>query len=164
MRNSSEERDAYVQAEVATALAHQIRAIRLQRGWSQAQLAQRMGTKQHVVSRLEDPGYGRCSLQTLFLLSRAFDTGLQVRFVSFVHMLKDSFKPRHAEREVLSFEDEAHTVGFYTNAPGSDAVFNVTVLTTKHQGLQAGAVYERISPPSFDRLVWSTVTNVKVHQ
>jgi transcriptional regulator with XRE-family HTH domain len=164
MKSSADERDAYVQAEVATALAHQIRAIRLQRGWSQAQLAQRMGTKQHVVSRLEDPSYGRCSMQTLFLLSRAFDTGLQVRFVSFVTMLKDTFKPRHAEREVLSFEGEAHTVGFYTNAPRNDALFNVTVVTAKSESLQAGAVYERISPPSFDRLVWSTVTTVKVHQ
>lgn len=130
MRDSLDERDAYVQAEVATALAHQIRAIRLQRGWSQAELARRMGTRQHVVSRLEDPSYGRHSLQTLMLLSRVFDTGLQVRFMSFVTMLQETFTPRHEERLVLAFEEEADQVGFYSPASTSSALDNVTVVRT----------------------------------
>lgn len=120
MTKSPIERDAYLQAEVTTALAHQIRAIRIQRGWSQAELARRMGTKQHVVSRLENPDYGRYTLQTLMMLSRAFDTGLQVRFVSFVTMLKDTLRPKHQERLVPSFEEEAPHVAFYsskTSAP-----------------------------------------------
>ena len=112
LSSSLDERDAYVQAEVATALAHQIRAIRMQRGWTQAELAQRMGTRQHVVSRLEDPSYGRYTVQTLMQLSRAFDTGLQVRFVSFVTMFKDSFLPSHAHRAVSSFDEEAGAVEF----------------------------------------------------
>lgn len=128
MRDSLDERDAYVQAEVATALAHQIRAIRLQRGWSQAELARRMGTKQHVVSRLEDPSYGRHSLQTLMLLSRVFDTGLQVRFVSFVTMLQETFVPRHEERLVPAFEDEADQVGFYSPVSTSSALDNWAVV------------------------------------
>lgn len=142
MRNSLDERDAYVQAEVATALAHQIRAVRLQRGWSQAELAHRMGTKQHVVSRLEDPSYGRYSLQTLFQLSRAFDAGLQVRFVSFVTMLKDTFKPEHAQRAVPSFEDEADTVGFYTTVTADSRLANYTVLSTRIDPPRAAPVYQ----------------------
>lgn len=142
MRSSLDERDAYVQAEVATALAHQIRAIRMQRGWSQAELAHRMGTKQHVVSRLEDPSYGRYSLQTLFQLSRAFDTGLQVRFVSFVTMLKDTFKPEHSQRPVPSFEEEAATVGFYTTVNTGNSLGNMTVSSTTFDAPQVGLAFQ----------------------
>lgn len=112
MVNSAEARDAYVQAEVTTALSHQIRAIRQQRGWSQGELAERLETTQAVVSRLENPDYGRHSLQTLLQLSKAFDTGLQVRFVSLVTMLKETFHPNHADRLVPTFEEEAPFVGF----------------------------------------------------
>ena len=53
MKDSPAARDAYVQAEVVTALAHQIRSVRVQRGWSQLELAKKLGTTQTAVSRLE---------------------------------------------------------------------------------------------------------------
>lgn len=106
-------RNAYVQAEVATSLAHQIRAIRIQRGWTQAQLAELIGTKQTIISRLENPEYGRASLKVLVELSRVFDTGLQVRFVPLVTMLQQTFIPDASAHEVPSFEDEAPDVDFY---------------------------------------------------
>lgn len=65
-----------------------------------------MGTKQHVISRLEDPSYGRLSLNTLLQLSLAFDTGLQVQFVPLVGMLRDTFQPNAEDRLVPSFEEE----------------------------------------------------------
>lgn len=113
MTKSLDERNAYVTAEVTTAVAHQIRALRIQRGMTQADLAERMGTKQHVISRLEDPSYGRLSLNTLLQLSRAFDTGLQVQFVPLVGMLQDTFQPNAEVRLVPSFEEEVDRhVGF----------------------------------------------------
>lgn len=124
MVNSTEARDAYVQAEVTTALSHQIRAIRQQRGWSQGELARRLGTTQAVVSRLENPDYGRLSLQTLFQLSKAFDTGLQVRFVSLVTMLKETYHPKHANRLVPAFEEEAQYVGFDDGTPSYHMVID----------------------------------------
>lgn len=111
-------RHAYVQAEVVTALAVQIRLIRQQRGWTQQQLAKRLGTTQAAVSRLEDPSYGRVTLRSLLDLSKVFDTGLQVRFVSTIRMLRDTWNPNHAAMRVDSFEDEAPTVGFVLR-PGS---------------------------------------------
>lgn len=116
MKKSPAARDAYVQAEVVTALAHQIRAIRMQRNWSQADLAKKIGTTQAAVSRLEDPSYGRMSMKTLLDLSRVFDTGLRVQFVSLITMLHETFKPKAHLREVPSFEEEAPWVDFYTNA------------------------------------------------
>lgn len=114
MKKSPAARDAYVQAEVVTALAHQIRAIRMQRNWSQAELAKKMGTTQAAVSRLEDPSYGRLSIKTLLDLSRVFDTGLRVQFVSLVTMLHETFTPKAHLREVPSFEEEAPFVDFYS--------------------------------------------------
>lgn len=114
MKKSPTARDAYVQAEIATALAHQIRTIRIQRDWTQLELAQKMGTTQAVVSRLEDPSYGRLSIKTLLTLARVFDTGLRVQFVSLVTMLHETFKPKASMREVPSFEEEAPLVDFYS--------------------------------------------------
>lgn len=115
-RKSHTARDAYVQAEVSTFLAHQIRAIRQQRGWTQMDLARRLGTTQAAVSRIEDPSYGRLSLKTLTEISRVFDVGLQVRFVSTITMLVNTFKPKAADRLVPSFEEEKHEVSFYDDA------------------------------------------------
>lgn len=123
MRKSAIARDAYLQAEVITALTQQIRAIRLQRGWTQRELAQRLGTTQAAVSRLEDPSYGRLSLGTLLDLARVFDAGLQVKFVSFVTMLSQTFKPSYSNRLVHTFEEEAPNVGFYSMTKGPQLRF-----------------------------------------
>lgn len=73
-------REAFVEAEVELMVAQQIRTLREQRGWSGQQLAKVLGVPQSVVSRLENPDYGRHSLRTLLRLAHAFDVGLTVRF------------------------------------------------------------------------------------
>ncbi len=115
-------RHAYLEAEVVTGLAHQIRAIRMQRGWTQNDLAKRLHTTQAAVSRLEDPSYGRYTLSTLVELAKTFDTGMQVRFVSFVTMLHETFVPNAKTREVPTFEEEAPHVDFYRPATSSSGV------------------------------------------
>jgi transcriptional regulator with XRE-family HTH domain len=119
MKANAVARNAYVQAEVTTALAHQIRSIRCQRGWSQSDLAKRLGTTQAAVSRLEDPSYGRFTLKTLLDLSRVFDTGLNVAFVSFVTMLHETYLPKLEVRQVPSFDEEAPSVCFYSEKRGA---------------------------------------------
>ncbi len=52
-------------------------AQRLKRGWSQSQLADAIGSRQPVVSRLER-GEGNPSLQTLQRIAKALDLSLQV--------------------------------------------------------------------------------------
>lgn len=117
-------RHAYLEAEVVTGLAHQIRAIRMQRGWTQNDLAKRMHTTQAAVSRLEDPSYGRYTLSTLVELAKTFDSGMQVRFVSFVTMLHETFVPNAKNREVPTFEEEAPQVDFYRpNLSASGVVY-----------------------------------------
>ena len=122
MKSKPSARHAYLEAEVVTGLAHQIKAIRMQRGWTQGDLAKLLSTTQAAVSRLEDPSYGRYSLKTLVELAKTFDTGMQVRFVSFVTMLHETFLPSAKAREVPTFEEEAPSVDFYRTSRSTETV------------------------------------------
>lgn len=114
-------RRAYVEAEVASGLAHQIRALRVQRGWTQKELAEKLGTTQAAVSRLEDASYGRPSIKTLLDVSAAFDVALQVRFVSFVRLLQETSDVSREHLEVEPFDEEAQRVEFQKGTATQDA-------------------------------------------
>jgi transcriptional regulator with XRE-family HTH domain len=66
-----EERNEYVAALVRARLATLIRSLRAERGLSQKQFAEEIGTTQSVISRIEDPEYGKLSLQTVFEVAAA---------------------------------------------------------------------------------------------
>lgn len=83
----SEYRDMYVESQITEALALQIRLLRESHPWTQAQLGQRAGTSQVVISRLEDPDYGNFTLKTLRRLALAFDVALIVRFAPFSELV-----------------------------------------------------------------------------
>lgn len=85
-----EYRHAYVEAAIEQGLAWQIRANRKSQGLSQEQLAQRIGSHQSAVSRLEDPTYGSHSIETLLSLATAFDCALSIRFVPFSTFARES--------------------------------------------------------------------------
>ena len=104
---SKEFRDAFVKAHLTQGLAYQIRDLRIQRGWTQKELAEKLGLKgQSAVARMEDPSYGKLSLATLIKLSGIFDVALSVRFQSYGKFLMDREDLSQKALQAESFENE----------------------------------------------------------
>jgi transcriptional regulator with XRE-family HTH domain len=101
-----EYRDLFVAEEIATGLPFQIRAMRQARGWSQQELAERLGMTQEGVSRLESLNYGRYTLATLQRLASAFDVALTVRFVPFSELVDWAADLSPADLAVPDYEHD----------------------------------------------------------
>ncbi|MDB6157023.1 MAG: transcriptional regulator, family [Gammaproteobacteria bacterium] len=82
-----EYRDAFVEETLRNGISFQIKALRQKSRLSQAQLGERVGMTQNVISRLEDPEYGRFTINTLLRLAAAFDVALTVKFTTFGNLL-----------------------------------------------------------------------------
>jgi transcriptional regulator with XRE-family HTH domain len=78
---NKEYRDAFVEENVRNGIAFQIRALRKRQQLSQGELGGRAGMAQNAISRLENPEYGKFTINTLFALASAFDVALSVKFV-----------------------------------------------------------------------------------
>lgn len=103
-------RDAYVAEHVRNGLSFQLRTIRERLGWSQARMGQEVGKPQNVISRLEDPDYGRPNVQTLLEIAAGLNMALLVKFVPFSKLLREyedvspdalAVKPINAEAAAL---------------------------------------------------------------
>lgn len=80
-------RNSYVESHTKLFLARQMRAFRGDK--TQKQFADALGVSQSVVSeRLENPNYGKSSLQTLFDTAAKLNVAVFVRFVDFETFLK----------------------------------------------------------------------------
>jgi transcriptional regulator with XRE-family HTH domain len=99
-------RESFLKRNIVSALSHQIKINRISRGLSQKDLADKVGTKQSVISRYEDPAYGKLSISTLIQIANALDIGLEVKFTPFSRLIGEvnSWSPEKAM--VPSFENE----------------------------------------------------------
>ncbi len=62
-------------------IANEVIRARTKARMTQAQLAQKIGTKTPAISRLESPGYGKASFTTLKKVAHALGYEVQVKFV-----------------------------------------------------------------------------------
>ena len=100
-------RDAYVRSHLTHGIAHQIRDLRKQRGWSQSDLANKLGVKsQSTIARMEDPSYGNLSMNTLLKLSSVFDVALSIRFQSYGKFLFEREDLSEKAMQAEGFEDD----------------------------------------------------------
>lgn len=111
-------RHSYVETFVDSALATQVQVLREQRGWTQAELAERTGMRQSQISRIENVNNSSLQIRTLKRLAQTFDLALVVRFESFGNVLPhiEGFSRQSLERysfqddpEICALEDRAST-------------------------------------------------------
>jgi transcriptional regulator with XRE-family HTH domain len=76
-------RHTYANGLVDSKLATQLKVLREQRGWTQAQLAEKCGMQQARISVLEDVNYSSWSISTLRRIGKAFDLWLDVEWKEF---------------------------------------------------------------------------------
>jgi ribosome-binding protein aMBF1 (putative translation factor) len=79
--DSPELRRLTEEARINAAVSQLIYAARTKAGLSQAQLAERTGTRQSVISRLEDADYEGHSLNMLQRIANALGQSLEIRFL-----------------------------------------------------------------------------------
>src|SRR5437660_11155497 len=118
-------RDAYVAEHVKTSVPIQIYILREQRHWNQTQLAERAKTTQTVISRLEDPDYGRLSISSLLKLASAFDVALLVKFVPFTRLFEEFEDTSPETLSAKSFMEELPDIAAW--AEDDDAESDETV-------------------------------------
>lgn len=104
-------RHAYMAEGVRSWVARQIRVLRENRNWSQSDLGHETGKPQSAISRLEDPDYGRLSLQSLFDIANAYDVAVLVQFVGWDEWLGRMDNVSTEAMEVRSFDASALVSG-----------------------------------------------------
>lgn len=149
--DEKEYRAAFVAENLRTGIAFQIRALRNKERWSQAQLGEKAGKAQNVISRLEDPDYGKFTVNTLIDIASAFDVGLSVRFVAFSDLIEQTNDLSPEALAVSSYEEEARlrrlnlksavATAWYSyvspanRAPAAESYFSKEDLTGAKSGL-----------------------------
>lgn len=97
--NDKEFRDGYLDSHVKMFIAEQIKCLRGDK--SQKEFAKELGTTQSVISRLENPEYGKVTIQTLLEIASKLDIALLVRFAGYPEFMEvtsdfseNTFKPK----------------------------------------------------------------------
>jgi transcriptional regulator with XRE-family HTH domain len=101
-----EYREAYADSFVDTFVAMQIRAIREQRGLTQKELADKIGTAQTGVSRLENANYSGRSISILKNVARQFDCWLRVSFENYGSLIEEADRFGEEALRRPSFEED----------------------------------------------------------
>ncbi|MFZ0337136.1 MAG: helix-turn-helix transcriptional regulator, partial [Terracidiphilus sp.] len=101
-----EYRDGYVAAQISLGLPTKIRGLRMERKWTQGELARRAKMAQPRISEIETPGERKLNLDTLQRIASAFDVGLEVDFVPFGELISRSERFDPDSFSVQSFGPE----------------------------------------------------------
>jgi transcriptional regulator with XRE-family HTH domain len=140
-----EYRYGYVESFLDAFIAAQLRALRLQRGWEQADVAERMGTRQSAVSRLENVNYSSWSISTLKRLAKVFGVRLKVSFEEFSTLPTDveNFQTKGLERRSFDQDPVLGPRAFWNNdqnndAPGNNRSFSQDLLNPHPEGQSQG--------------------------
>jgi transcriptional regulator with XRE-family HTH domain len=103
-----EYRNAYADEQLNLHIGTQIKVVREQQGMTQSELAQKLGTKQAGISRLESANYDGWTIGILRKLAKAFDLRLCVSFEEFGSLWKEveEFRRETLQRRKFSADPE----------------------------------------------------------
>jgi transcriptional regulator with XRE-family HTH domain len=103
-------------------VAAQIKTIREQRQWTQADLAERIGTKQAGISRLENVNYDAWKVETLTRIARAFDVRLRISFEEFDSLIDEveRFGRHSLERDDYETSKERWAISEECSSPSEN--------------------------------------------
>jgi transcriptional regulator with XRE-family HTH domain len=103
-----EYRRAFVEGHATDSIAFQLRAMRKAEGLEQKDVAEKLGNRklQPMISRYENPDYGKYSVSTLLELAAVFDVALALRFVSFSELLEWDISSNPAKECPAPFEKD----------------------------------------------------------
>ena len=104
-----EYRKAFVDAHINNGISFQIRSMR--GDLTQGQVGELAGMKQEQISRLENPNYGRFTLNTLKEIAAAFDVALTVRFVPFSDLVKWDINLSSESLNVPRYDEDSYCNG-----------------------------------------------------
>lgn len=99
-----ESRYAYVEAHLNTSVAAQIKKFRAE--MSQQELADKIGTKQSGISRLENANYSAWKVETLRKLAHAFGLRLRISFEEFGTLIPEIENFKRGVLNKRRFEDD----------------------------------------------------------
>lgn len=99
-------RAAFVASVLKRVVPMQIRVLRKQRGWAQADLAKQAALTQGAISRAEDPNYGNMTLNNIIKIASGFDVAFVAKFISFSELEKWFSQVSEETLCVPSFEED----------------------------------------------------------
>jgi transcriptional regulator with XRE-family HTH domain len=79
LEKTADYNETELRLKVILDLADEVLRLRMENGWSQSELAERVGTKQANISRLES-GLSNPSINFLQKLANAFNTNISIKF------------------------------------------------------------------------------------
>lgn len=149
LRRGPEARRKFVESQISNGIAFQIRALRGRKPWNQSELAEKVGTTQNQIYRLEKPSLAKPTISTLRKIAAAFDVALVVRFVPFsqlVHWVSGTpFVDRGLSTQSLavpSFGQEDHDQAVLGTITICSAQHNINVAAQ----IQTSGVISSIGP------------------
>lgn len=143
-----EQRHLHVASQIRVAIPLQVRAMRESRGWTQTCLAEKLGTTQNAISRLENPASGKPNIGTLERLAEAFDVGLLVRFAPFSEFVKTVDGMSNNSVAIPNYETEKAQGAFQEPAPQQKESDTVAALSgsVAYNSLAPALNYHALDP------------------
>lgn len=96
-------RQGFAEASEAWDMVIELARIRQEKGLTQEQLAEMVGTKQQNIARIENPAYEGHSLGLLRKVARALGMVVRVQFLPFEQVIEEEFPLAKKERKPVRY-------------------------------------------------------------